>query len=706
MALATLTVDLLLKAGAFESDMGRASKTAQKRMKEIESAATKAGAVIGTALVSAAGAVAYAVKGAIDRADELYNAAQKIGVTTEALSGLEFAAKQSGLELEELQGGLAKMVKYQAAAAQGSDEAVATFQAFGIAIKDTSGHLRDSQAVLLDWAKVFADLPNGAEKSALAMRVFGKSGEELIPLLNEGQSGIAGFIAKAKQLGLVIDNETGAAADAFNDQLDELKRIVEGVASQVARDLLPDLLSLAHRFADSAEKGGGLSQAAHDIASGFRLAIDTAGTLYHALGYVADKYVQVAALIHKAQAESIPGRLLGMDASLADAQAKEYGKAADAHAQAFWDYASGMARTGSRSSQAGTYHARGGERGHHDFSQDTQAAAAALFGPSATSPSGSAHGRSKIDKSAKEMEEAKRAAAEFRDQLQDLKDELGGPLDQALTEHNRKMQELADLQTKGKLTSAELQEAQAAETKLYERKVDAIKAQLSPLGEVVAQQERELALLGLTGAALQTASDLYGKGAEDVAKYGAAIAANNEKLEATKESLDFRNSMQQDVEGAFASIIDGSKSAKEAFNDMAKAILSDIARMLAHRWAEQLFNSFWPSSGAAGAAPQGSAKGNVFDRGVALTAFARGGIVDRPTLFPMARGMGLMGEAGPEAVMPLARDALGRLGVRARGGGLVVNQVIKVEGRPDERTAAQIAQRSGEKVTRATSRNR
>jgi lambda family phage tail tape measure protein len=700
MALATLTVDLILKAGGFESDLGRASKTAQKRMKEIESAASKAGAVIGAALVSAAGAVVYAVKGAIDHADELYNTAQKIGVTTEALSGLEFAAKQSGLELEELQGGLAKMVKFQAAAAEGNKEAANTFQAFGIALSDANGQLRDSQAVLLDWAGVFADLPDGAEKSALAMRIFGKSGEELIPLLNEGKDGIAAFIAKAKELGLVIDNETGAAADAFNDQLDELKHIVDGVATQVASDLLPDLLSLAHRFADSAEKGGGLSEAAHDIADAFRLAIDTAGTLYHALGYIGDKYLQVAALIHKAQASSIPGRLLGMDADLADAQAKEYGKAADAHAQAFWDYASGMARTGNR----------GGPTGYNRNGREVIHGGAELGSPPhGGGGGGSGHARSQIDNSAKEMEEATRAATEFHDQLQDLKDEIAGPLAQAFTEHTRKLAELAELQTKGKLTSAELQEAQAAETKLYERKVDAIKAQLSPLGEVVAQQERELALLGLTGAALQTASDLYGKGAEDVAKYGAAIAANNEQLEATKESLDFRNSMQQDVEGAFASIIDGSKSAKEAFNDMAKAILSDIARMLAHRWAEQLFNSFWPSSGAAGAAgaaPQGSAKGNVFDHGMALTAYARGGIVDRPTLFPMARGMGLMGEAGPEAVMPLARDALGRLGVRARGGGLVVNQVIKVEGRPDERTAAQIAQRSGEKVTRATSRNR
>jgi hypothetical protein len=63
----------------------------------------------------------------------------------------------------------------------------------------------------------------------------------------------------------------------------------------------------------------------------------------------------------------------------------------------------------------------------------------------------------------------------------------------------------------------------------------------------------------------------------------------------------------------------------------------------------------------------GSANGNVFDCGNVIP-FARGGIVDRPTIFPMAKGTGLMGEAGPEAVMPLKRTRSGKLGVEVEGG--------------------------------------
>src|SRR5262249_37325382 len=84
--------------------------------------------------------------------------------------------------------------------------------------------------------------------------------------------------------------------------------------------------------------------------------------------------------------------------------------------------------------------------------------------------------------------------------------------------------------------------------------------------------------------------------------------------------------------------------------------------------------------GGLGLSPAGAASGNptvagsfyanggAFSAGHEITPFARGGIVTRPTLFPMANGMGLMGEAGPEAVMPLVRGPSGKLGVQAHSG--------------------------------------
>ena len=97
------------------------------------------------------------------------------------------------------------------------------------------------------------------------------------------------------------------------------------------------------------------------------------------------------------------------------------------------------------------------------------------------------------------------------------------------------------------------------------------------------------------------------------------------------------------------------------------------------------------------------AEGAAFSSG-RVAAFARGGVVDGPTHFPMRGGVGLMGEAGPEAIMPLARGADGRLGVRGGGGGAV--SVTMHISTPDvagfQRSQSQVAA----EMTRAMQRGR
>lgn len=96
----------------------------------------------------------------------------------------------------------------------------------------------------------------------------------------------------------------------------------------------------------------------------------------------------------------------------------------------------------------------------------------------------------------------------------------------------------------------------------------------------------------------------------------------------------------------------------------------------------------------------GSARGNVFAKG-ALMPFADGGIVNSPTLFPMRGGTGLMGEAGPEAIMPLARGADGKLGVRGAGGGVNVTVNISTpDAQSFQRSQSQVAALMARAVSR------
>jgi phage-related minor tail protein len=101
------------------------------------------------------------------------------------------------------------------------------------------------------------------------------------------------------------------------------------------------------------------------------------------------------------------------------------------------------------------------------------------------------------------------------------------------------------------------------------------------------------------------------------------------------------------------------------------------------------------------------AAGGVFSAG-RVTPFARGGVVSQPTMFPMRGGRGLMGEAGPEAIMPLARGADGRLGVQTSGGMRPVSIVMNIQ-TPDvqgfQRSQSQIAAHASRALARGQ-RNR
>tara|TARA_B100001093_G_scaffold175586_2_gene168339 strand:+ start:8068 stop:10860 length:2793 start_codon:yes stop_codon:yes gene_type:complete len=145
---------------------------------------------------------------------------------------------------------------------------------------------------------------------------------------------------------------------------------------------------------------------------------------------------------------------------------------------------------------------------------------------------------------------------------------------------------------------------------------------------------------------------------------------------------------------ALTSIVDGTKSVKDAFKDMAKAIINDLYQIYVVKMITGMisggiddFMSFNASA---------FANGNVFRNGN-LVPYADGGVVGGPTYFPMNDGRtGLMGEAGPEAIMPLKRGKNGKLGVQAEGGSgdVIIHQNFNFQANGDESVKKIIAQQA------------
>ena len=143
------------------------------------------------------------------------------------------------------------------------------------------------------------------------------------------------------------------------------------------------------------------------------------------------------------------------------------------------------------------------------------------------------------------------------------------------------------------------------------------------------------------------------------------------------------------MEDAFADIVTGAKTGSDAFRSFADSVIRDLARMTFREQVTGKLSGILGSaiSGMFGGSPEvgtpewhqrrlNAAKGRAFSRGgEEVTRLASGGIVNAPTFFRHARGVGLMGEAGPEAVLPLTRLPGGKLGVQSKGGGITMPPV-------------------------------
>ncbi|RZL51312.1 MAG: phage tail protein, partial [Variovorax sp.] len=201
--------------------------------RNFESLSTKATSVgAGMAGIGAAigGALALVnAKGLIDVLDGLDEMSEKTGVSVEKLSELRYAGETSGTSLEALSSGFSKLSKLMGEAAGGGKEAQSVFQALGVEFKNTDGTLRKQEDVLGDVADKFAGYEDGAGKAALAHKAFGKSGADMLGLLNLGKKGIEDLRLEAQQLGAIYAGDLANDAATFNDNLKKLE-----LASQAA----------------------------------------------------------------------------------------------------------------------------------------------------------------------------------------------------------------------------------------------------------------------------------------------------------------------------------------------------------------------------------------------------------------------------------------------------------------------------------------
>lgn len=276
MPAGSIVVELLAKTGSFETDTARAGRALKKLEKDAaDSARAIKASFVGNLLAgfakdliyelgSVPGRLAAVVTGAIDAADHLNDLAKKTGIAADTLGGIGFAAKQSGGDLDSAAAAAGKLNKSLAEAASGNKQALEAFDLLGVSVKDAAGATKNADVVLAELADKFAGYADGPEKAALALRIFGKAGADIIPLLDEGGAALQANIDYFKRYsGVTL--ETARAADQFNDTQTKINLLSQAFGTTLASQALPLMQTLADRFLAAKEQGDGFKTAADGI---------------------------------------------------------------------------------------------------------------------------------------------------------------------------------------------------------------------------------------------------------------------------------------------------------------------------------------------------------------------------------------------------------------------------------------------------------
>lgn len=262
------------------------------------------GAVVAVAAVAALAAGLYeAAKGTGAFSDAQGKEAEKIGLSVDKWSKYQYAAKLSDLTNQELKVSLGHL----------SEEAVKGSKAFlllGVAAHNSDGSTRELGELLEDVADKFAGYKDGLDKTALAHELFGRSGRELLPWLNEGREGMRKWGDELERMGGVVTPEMAEQGDRLGDALERLSTEVHSIWLQFGSRLVPIV-------ADVTEKLVGLGSEAGKLGPLFDIAV---APLKMLAGWLS-KYSDAATLAKDVTAEFAAAVLvLAHGGSIADAR--------------------------------------------------------------------------------------------------------------------------------------------------------------------------------------------------------------------------------------------------------------------------------------------------------------------------------------------------------------------------------------------------
>jgi len=204
----------------------------------------------GGGIAAAGGAALFGVaKGMADAGDAAAKTADRLGFGVEALQEYRFAAERSGVSAQTLDMAIQRFGRRSAEAAMGTGAAKDALKALNIEVKDSSGNMRNAEAIFTEALGQLGKVKDPLTRNALAMKLFDSEGVKLVQMTKDGAEGIAALRKEARVLGAVISEDAARQSEAFGDKLTNVTTAVTGLRNRLGEKLLPVLTSLMDRLA-------------------------------------------------------------------------------------------------------------------------------------------------------------------------------------------------------------------------------------------------------------------------------------------------------------------------------------------------------------------------------------------------------------------------------------------------------------------------
>lgn len=247
-------------------------------------------AAVAAAIVKAEKAMISMTKESAAFADNIITLSMQTGQSTQQLQEFAYASELIDVSVDTLQGSLRKLTNNMQDTMNGTGNAKASFEALGVSVTNADGSMRSANDVFYETIDALGQVKNETERDAMSMDIFGRSAQDLNPLIIQGSKTLKAYADEAHNVGYVLDDEALSTLGAVDDAYQRLQKTQEGVKNQLSAEFAPYLEEF-YGDVTTMVKDGGKALKDSGIVDAFGMLLETVGDILNPMSDLSNNRV-------------------------------------------------------------------------------------------------------------------------------------------------------------------------------------------------------------------------------------------------------------------------------------------------------------------------------------------------------------------------------------------------------------------------------